>query len=339
MKISAEALRNMTEALLKSRNVPQEASRIQADILIEAELRGLQSHGLQRLPRLLTRIERHLIDPNTTGNGQWTRSSFLSIDGQKGLGPVVVMSAIEALAEAARNNGIAIGSIRNANHIGMLAYYVEAIAKRGLIGIVMSSTEALVHPYGGSQAMLGTNPIAIGIPTAIEPFILDLATSEVSMGKIHHHALVGKPIPEGWAVDAEGAPTTDATIAKTGAIAPFGGAKGYGLGLAIELLVAALAGSAFAPEVTGTLDDTAPANKGDLILLIDPTEQAGRATALTNYLDELRHSRASDPSSPVAVPGDGMRLRREKAMKEGIELPEKLYSQLTALAAASKHNG
>ena len=154
------------------------------------------------------------------------------------------------------------------------------------------------------------------------------------LGKIHHHALRGDPIPAGWAVDADGRPTTDADAAKNGAIAPFGEAKGYGLGLAVELMVSALAGSAFAPEVHGTLDDTHPANKGDLVILIDPAAGSGCSSALATYLDRLRNSHPIDPERPVSVPGDGARSRRAASIAAGIDLPEALFKDLHALEAA-----
>lgn len=334
MKVAPERLREIVVMLLERHGAPTSAARLQAELLVEAELRGLPSHGIQRLPRLLKRMDRGLADAATVGEVARRREAFLSIDGQRGLGPVVVMHALRELSPLARRSGLAIAAIRNANHIGMLAYYAEAAALEGLIGIVLSTSEALVHPYGGTQAMLGTNPIAIGIPTSDEPFVLDLATSVVSMGKIHNHALRGEPIPLGWAVDADGRPTSDAEAAKGGAIAPFGEAKGYGLGLAVELLVALLAGSAFAPEVRGTLDATEPATKGDILILIDPEAGEGDAAAIAAYLQRLRSSRPLDPSHPVAVPGDGARARRGKTIKTHIELPDALAQSLFAIEAA-----
>ncbi|APE45256.1 dehydrogenase [Sulfitobacter alexandrii] len=304
---------------------------IQSDVLIEAELRDLPSHGLQRLPRLIERLETGLANPTASGTGQWSRPSVMLVDGNRGLGPVVMMETLEKLAVAVDEQGIVVGAIRNANHIGMLAYYAEAAALRGLMAIVMTTSEALVHPFGGTEAMLGTNPIAIGIPTGAAPFILDLATSKVSMGKIHHHALTGDPIPDDWAVDTAGNRTTDPVAAKTGAIAPFGEAKGFGLGLGVELLVAALSGSAFAPEVRGTLDAQEVANKGDVFVLIDPKAGQGTAKHLAGYLDRLRASRPADADRPVLVPGDGMRSRRARALSTGIEIPEKLYQEICAL--------
>lgn len=334
MLVSAHELRELAIDSLDRRGAPADVAQLQADLLIEAELRGLPSHGLQRLPRLLMRIDRGLANPHAKGAKSWNRQGFLTINGQRGLGPVVVMEAMRELEDAVGTCGTAIAAIRNANHIGMLAYYAEAAAAAGFIGIVISTSEALVHPYGGTEAMLGTNPIAIGIPAVTEPFVLDLATSIVPMGKIHNHALRGAPIPEGWAVDAAGHSTTDPEAAKSGAIAPFGGAKGYGLGLAFELLVATLTGSDVAPEVRGTLDHIHPASKGDLLILIDPTAGAGNAATLTAYLDRLRTSRPADPERPVAIPGDGSRARRAKALSLGIHVPDALLETLSALATA-----
>ncbi|HEV7247902.1 MAG TPA: Ldh family oxidoreductase [Shinella sp.] len=334
MKVMPDQLRRLATALLESRGVEPQAAALQADLLVEAELRGLPSHGLQRLPLLLSRLEKGLANGLTQGACRWSRRAFLDVDGERGLGPVVLMNAMRRLRQNLPDTGIAVAAIRNANHIGMLAYYAEAAARDGLVAIVMSTSEALVHPFGGTEAMLGTNPIAIGIPSGDRPFVLDLATSVVSMGKIRNHALRGVPIPLGWAVDADGRPTEDPRAAQDGAIAPFGDAKGYGLGLAIELLVAALAGSALSPDVHGTLDDDHAANKGDLLVLIDPAAGKGAAPALTAYLDSLRLSRPFDAARPVAVPGDGARSRRAAAMAEGITLPQPLFEQLMALEAA-----
>ena len=334
MMVPPGRLSDLATGLLITRGVPEAAARLQADLLVEAELRGLPSHGVQRLPLLISRLDKGLADGTKQGKVIWRRAGFLEMDGERGLGPVVIMNAIEAIASRLEDTGIGLAAIRNANHIGMLAYYAEAVARTGRIAIILSTSEALVHPYGGTDAMLGTNPIAIGIPSGDEPFILDLATSIVSMGKINNHALRDLPIPSEWAVDAEGNRTSDPVAARQGAIAPFGEAKGYGLGLAIELIVSLLAGSDLAPEIHGTLDDTHPANKGDLVIMIDPQAGAGSAPALSHYLESVRQSRPSDPGRPVAVPGDGGRARRKAALSTGIDVPEPLFDQLLALEAA-----
>jgi len=325
--------------LLEERGTPSGNAFLQAHCLVEAELKGHPSHGLQRLPRILARIESGLIDPRTEGAARWRSQAILEVDGLRGLGPVVATTAIVKLRQRLATTGMALAAIGNSNHLGMLAYYVERIAASGSIGIAMSSSEALVHPHGGTRAMLGTNPIAIAVPTGDRPLVLDLATSEVSMGKIHHHAANGMPIPEGWARDADGQPTCDAQRAKDGAIAPFGGAKGYGLGMAIELLVAALAGSALAPDVRGTLDAEHVCNKGDVLIAIDGRADPNLLARLSAYLGAVRASPPADPASPVAIPGDGAARRRAAALRDGFQIEPRLWAELHAHSYSSVVEG
>lgn len=335
MRVRRDEALEVAVSALESRGAPAAHARLQAEVLVEAELKGHPSHGLQRLPRLIKRIDNGVLDPSSTGTACWRGSSLLDVDGGMGFGPVVACAALDDVAERVASTGIAVAAIRNSNHLGMLAYYVERLAERGLAGIALSSSEALVHPYGGTRAMLGTNPLAIAVPTADRPLVLDFATGLVSMGKIHHHAANDMRIPEGWARDADGRPTTDATLAKHGSIAPFGGAKGYGLGIAIELLVAALAGSALAPDIRGTLDADAVCNKGDVLIAM--TMNAGEAMLgqLSAYLDRVRQSPAADRDRPVAVPGDGAAARRDKALRDGFDISPRLWDELAALSENS----
>src|SRR5690606_4004069 len=211
------------DAALARAGVPAANAAIQRDVLIEAELRGVASHGLLRLPRLVERIRNGVADPEARGTHEWRSPGFLSVDGGQGLGPVVAMRALAAVGDRARSQGIAVAAIANSNHIGMLAYYAEHCVTLGQSVIALTTSEALVHPWAGRRAMIGTNPIAIGVPTGGEPFVMDTATSLVAMGRIHDHANRGEPIPPHWALDEDGNPTTNPERAKHGAIAPFGG--------------------------------------------------------------------------------------------------------------------
>lgn len=318
--------------LLQVYGAPPANAFLQARVLVDAEMKGHPSHGLRRLPRILQRIERGLANPVTEGASHWRSQAALEVDGQRGLGPVVAIAALRQLEQRVGTTGIALAAIRNSNHLGMLAWYVEQAVARGRIAVAMSSSEALVHPHGGTRAMLGTNPLAIAVPTAARPLVLDLATSVVSMGKIHHHAATGQSIPQGWALDAHGQPTTDAGLAQHGALTPFGDAKGYALGLALELLVAALAGSALAPEVHGTLDADALCNKGDVLILIEPAAAPDLAGRLAAYLDAVRASPPAVPDSPVRVPGDEAMRRRDNAALEGFDIDPTLWAELLALS-------
>jgi LDH2 family malate/lactate/ureidoglycolate dehydrogenase len=175
--------------------------------------------------------------------------------------------------------------------------------------------------------MLGTNPIAIGIPTGGEPFMMDTATGIVSMGEIHDHAHRRAPIPPNWALDARGNPTTDAEAAKKGAIAPFGQAKGYALGLAFELLVSSLAGAAIGTDVRGTLDETAACNKGDVFIVID-----GPRYDLRAYLDEIRKLEPAEGFAQVLIPGERGRACREQRLRDGVPIADEVWERLQHLA-------
>jgi alcohol dehydrogenase len=315
--------------------VPDDHAATQIDLLLEAELCERPSHGLLRLPRVIERIRNGVADPVTEGVATWRSDAFLQVDGRRGLGPVVAGAAIAAITARARQTGIAVAAIANNNHLGMLGWYVERIAAGGQTAIAMTTSEALVHPWGGRQAMLGTNPIAIGVPATPFPLVLDMATSLVAMGRIHDHALRGEPLPAGWALDAAGEPTTDAEAAKHGAIAPFGGPKGYGLGLALEVLVAALTGAALGTDVVGTLDSDRVCNKGDVFIVVDPVA-GGVAENISAYLDAIRACPPSRPGEPVLVPGDGSRRRRAERLAAGIPVAEHVWAEICALAQAHR---
>ncbi|HEX2761568.1 MAG TPA: Ldh family oxidoreductase, partial [Rhizomicrobium sp.] len=302
----------------------------------EAEMRAIPSHGLLRLRRVIERIHAGLSVPGEIGKQEWTARSFLAVDGQRGLGPVVAMAALDAIIPRAREDGIAVAAIRNTNHLGALAYYAEHVATKGLTCISLTISEALVHPYGGRKAMIGTNPIAIGVPSSPHPMVLDMATGLVSMGKIHDHANRNAPIPLGWALDENGDPTTDAAAAKKGAIAPFGGAKGYALGIAFEVLVASLAASAIGTDVKGTLDSVNVSNKGDLFIVIAPPHAEAAKELVTDYLDSIRAAAPADPEHPVLAPGDRAHKVRAQSEKRGVYLDDGLWDDLQKLAAESR---
>lgn len=329
MLVSMDEARAAAMLALERVGVSRPYAQLQVELLLEADLRGRASHGLMRLPRVIERLQNGVANPKTAGQHHW-RGNLLEVDGEHGLGPVVAVTALEALEQRVQTQGVAVAAIRNNNHLGMLAWYAERVAARGLVLIAMCTSEALVHPWRGRKGMLGTNPVAIGIPTAKEPFVLDMATSLVSMGQIHDHALRGQSIPPNWALDAAGEPTTDAAAAKEGSIAPFGEAKGYALGLALEVLIASLTASAIGRDVVGTLDSDRHCNKGDVFILIDPQKRPAVLESMSRYLDDVRNSGA--PESPVAVPGDRALASRRRRLSEGISLSENTWRAICEFA-------
>jgi L-2-hydroxycarboxylate dehydrogenase (NAD+) len=326
--ISSEDERKLIVYVLSKLGANQKECSIQADVLTEADLRGHHSHGLQRLPVLAARIKKRLIRVNIEPEYIWTADSVLSVDGKDGLGPFVAETALERAKSALEQRGIVAVAIRNSSHIGMIGYYCEKRALEGLICLAMTESEALVHPHGGTRALVGTNPIAIGIPSQPTPFVFDMATSTSAIGKIYASKHRGEPIPPGWAIDAEGNPTTDPDAALKGSLTPAAGAKGYGLGISIGILAGLLPGGEIGRLVLGTLDTEFRCTKGDFFLFMNPGAFAGGPTLssrVASYLDELRHSPPQKGSQSVIVPGDRARQMREERLRSGISLPKEVW--------------
>jgi L-2-hydroxycarboxylate dehydrogenase (NAD+) len=331
--VSAESVHSLIRRVLIEHGASEAEAGAQADMLTEADLRGQHSHGVQRLKVLVGRIRSGALRPGQPPSKSWVTDTTLSVNGNQGFGPTVAYDAIDELLAKSEESGIAMGLIRNSNHMGMLAPYVEAIAAARQIGIVLTTSEALVHPWGGSIPLVGTNPIAIGIPTLEEPFVLDMATAAVSMGKILSYAARNEEIPPGWGIDSQGTPATNAS--EVTALSPFGGPKGYALGLAFEVLVGGLTQTALGTEVHGTLDTQLLASKGDVIMTLSPerlgiSDLGSRAQA---YFDIIRTSPRSDPSSPVLIPGDRARTQRTRTQEDGIRIPESVWAAASELSS------
>ena len=333
MRVTYDEELALISDVLEACGAPAEKARTQARWLTEADLRGHPSHGIQRLPVIVGRIRAGLIRVDASPEFQWRSASALVADGHRCFGPVGGLATVRELMREVSASGLALGAVRRANHLGLLAPYVEEVADAGLVGVAMTTSEALVHAWGGCKPVLGTNPIAIGIPSDPDPFVLDMATAAISMGKVVAHARAGTPLKEGWAIDRQGSPTVDPDAALRGAISPFGGAKGYGLGLAVELLVATLTGTALGSAVQGTLDTENESNKGDLFLVLDPMAFGGAdfSRRLAAYLKEVRESGVNDGEEPVAIPGDRSRTARLTGLRAGFTIDREAWRDAQAL--------
>jgi LDH2 family malate/lactate/ureidoglycolate dehydrogenase len=242
-----------------------------------------------------------------------------TIDAKGDLGPCAAQLAVTTAIDAASLFGVGVVSVRGANHLGLLATYVERAALAGFICILTSTTEAMVHAPHSTEALLGTNPLAIGVPLGpgIDPLVLDMATSVVSMGEIIRRAAAGESIEVDWGMDDTGKPALDA--ASLSILSTFGGEKGYGLSLALGVITSMLAGTPYGADVRGTLDTTNPATKGDLVVCIDPGAFGAPDAAASEYLDRIRNSRTDGRGRPF-IPGDRSRSLRTERIESGIPL-------------------
>jgi L-2-hydroxycarboxylate dehydrogenase (NAD+) len=335
--VSADEERAIVCDVLQRYGASPEPAQMQANWLLEADLRGFSSHGIERLPILVARMKRHLIEPDAEPAMSWRTDSVLVVDGNRGFGPVIAQRALAAGIQQARTTGLALIAISNANHLGILAPYVESVAAAGMIGIGLSTSEALVHPWGGRDAMVGTNPIAISVPAQPSSFVLDMATGQVSMGRVLHNLELGVPLEEGWAVDADGVPTLDPVAALKGAISPFGGPKGFALGLALEILVASLTGTALGRDVHGTLDADDVCNKGDLFICIDPQIVGPTgSTDVSSYLGDVRATPPQPGTTGVRIPGERTAAERARRVTDGIEITMSAWRAAMALLEADR---
>ncbi|HEX5000697.1 MAG TPA: Ldh family oxidoreductase [Terriglobia bacterium] len=323
-------------AVLCGLGAREEDAHIQADVWTEADLRGIPSHGVQRLPVMATRIRKGLLKAEAKPEKTWSTGAVLNIDGKDGFGTAACELGLRELLPAVRQNGVGVLTVRNAAHIGMVGYYAERRAREGFCCLAFTTTEVLVHPYGGAEALVGTNPVAIGIPANPRPFVLDMATAVGAMGKIIAMKHRGERIPEGWAVDKDGRPTTDPEEAMHGSLSPAGGPKGYGLGIAIAMLSGLVPGAEIGRKVLGTLDTEHRCTIGDLFIVLDPKAFPGADTLLDGvkeYLDELRASRPAVGVNQVRVPGDREVRIREERLKNGIPHPEEVWHAAEQLRA------
>ncbi len=339
--VRADEERELITTVLEANGAPTESARIQANWLVEGDLRGQSSHGIARLPMLVARIQAGLLVPDAEPTLNWRTPCVLSVEGARGFGPVVAQKALAEGADRARTTGIVLIAISDTNHLGILAPYVEDVAALGLICIALTTSEALVHPWGGREAMIGTNPVALGVPADPRPLVLDMATGQISMGKIIHHSQIGLPLEPGWAVDHDGHPTTDPVAALGGSISPFGGPKGFGLGLAFEVIVGALTHSALGRDVHGTLDAVEVCNKGDVFVCIDQTLVAGTSYIdhVSKYLHDVRSSPAVSGTEGVRIPGQ--RAARDRARREidGIDVARTSWQAALDLAVGVDSGG
>uniref|UniRef100_UPI0022EAA910 Ldh family oxidoreductase n=1 Tax=Falsiroseomonas oryzae TaxID=2766473 RepID=UPI0022EAA910 len=260
------------------------------------------------------------------------------VDARHGLAYPAVALAVEEAAARALAHGVAFAGITNSHHSGAMGLPVAALARRGLVALAFTNSPAAMPVPGGRRALMGTNPVAAAFPRRDQdPLVIDMALSEVARGKIMVAAKEGKPIPPGWALDAEGNPTTDPKAALSGAMLAMGGTKGALLALIVELLCCALTGAAFGFEADSFFEEEGNRPRlGQAILAIDPGALAGR-DAFLDRLDFLLAAMLADPG--VRLPGSRRATLAARAAREGIEVPDALAATLRRLAAPSTPGG
>lgn len=326
-----EAHQMAMEALTNHRTDPGNASLV-ADALVAAEADGQKGHGLSRLPSYCGQAASGKVDGFARPEAAQVAEAALRVDACHGFAYPAMALAVEKLAGLTPRTGIAAAAVHNSHHCGLAGYHVEALARQGLLGLLMANTPKAIAPWGGSQGVFGTNPIAFAAPRQGKPpLIIDLSLSKVARGKIMFASQENQPIPEGWALDAKGKPTTDPQAALAGTMLPMGEAKGAVLVLMVEILAAALTGAHFGFEASSFfIAEGEPPGVGQLLLALAPGPLSGGLFA--QRLETLLAAILGQEGT--RLPGDRRLKLREQAQQNGISLTGQQYEQLRRLCAA-----
>ena len=301
-----------------------------AKALVAAEADGLKGHGASRLPSYAAQAKSGKVQGHAVPDINEVGSAALWIDANEGFAYPAITAAIDGLAALAPATGIAAAGIANSHHFGAAGYHVERMAERGLIGLAFGNSPQAIAPWGGSKGLFGTNPIAFAAPRReAPPLVIDMGLSKVARGNIMVAARAGEPIPEGWALDADGKPTTDAEAAMDGTMVAMGDAKGTALVMMVEILAVALTASNFSYEASSffTADGPAP-RTGQFLMAIDP--YGFSAGAFADRLEDL--IAAVREQDGTRLPGERRLALRAEAEANGVEIPQDLHDELLALA-------
>lgn len=313
--------------------VSKENAEVVADSLIQADLRGVDSHGVVRTAIYIERIEKNMINPFSNPEIESEDFATVLVNGNNNLGAVVGLKAVEIALEKAKERGAAIVGVKGSNHFGTGAFYALKAIEKNMILLVMSNASQTMPPTGGKRPFIGTNPLAIGVPAGKEgPFLLDMATSVVARGKIIVADQKGMDIPVGWAIDKNGNPTTNAGEALEGAVLPVGGPKGYAISMFIDILAGVLTGAGFGKYVNNMYENwDEPQNVGHIFIAIDinrfiPIEMFKER--MDRYINEIKAEPKVEGVEEILIPGEIEFRRVIERKKNGIELPEKVAKEL-----------
>ncbi|TVY42506.1 putative oxidoreductase [Lachnellula subtilissima] len=338
--VTASAAKDFVEGVLVGNGVAAANAAIISDCLIKADMRGVDTHGMNRIPSYMDRVAQGVLNAKATPELKKLTPVVAQVDGKNGFGFLAAHQGMQCAIEMAKEFGIGMVSIKHSNHFGMAAWVVQQAIDAGMMSLVFTNSSPALPVWGGQSKLMGVSPIACGAPAGKErPFILDMAPSIAARGKIYKAKRRGEKIPLDWALDADGKPTDDPSEALKGVMLPMGGPKGSGLSIMMDVFSGVLSGSAFAGHVTNPYDPSKPADVGHFLIAIKPD----LFMSLEDFKERMDYLYqrvvGSDKAAGVDriyFPGEMEQLRHEERMKTGIPLVE---AEITALNAEAKRVG
>lgn len=321
--LAQEAADAFARALLAAHGVPPGDAAVIAGCLVRADLRGVDTHGLVRLPGYLDRVRRGLIDPAPTLAPQRITAAAASLDGRNGFGFVIGTRAMEEAIRVAKETGIGIVSARRSTHFGMAACYVLQALDAGFVSLVFTNASRAMPPWGGREPLLGTSPLAAGAPGGkLAPFVLDMSPAVAARGKIRLAQKRGEKIPLGYALDADGRPTTDPAEALKGVVLPIGGPKGSGLSMLMDIFGGVLSGAAYAGDVGDQYKAyDRPQNVGHFFLAMKPdlfVPMAEYRSRMDTLVERIRACPRAEGFDEILLPGELEAREEQRRRRAGI---------------------
>lgn len=319
--------RAFVEGVLCANGVSHEHANIISNCLLQADLRGVDTHGANRIPTYMERIRHKILDPTATPTLNQLTPVVASVDAKNGFGFVAAHLAMSRAIEMSKEFGIGLVSVKHSNHYGMAAWIVQQAVDANMMALVFTNSSAAQPVWGGRTKSMGVSPLACGAPGGKEgrPFILDMAPSVAARGKVYKALRRGEKIPLDWALDKEGRPTDDPAKALEGVMLPMGGPKGSALSIMMDVFSGVLSGSAFAGTVGGPYDYTKPADVGHFIVAIKP-DLFMDLEEFRSRMEHLYQKVVTSEKMPgvdrIYFPGEIELLNKEKRMKEGVPFTE-----------------
>jgi LDH2 family malate/lactate/ureidoglycolate dehydrogenase len=336
-RAAPDRLTDFAMNVLEAEGVPAADAALVARCLVQAQLWGHPSHGMLRLSWYVARIRSGVVDPGAKPETVVDLGAVAVLDGREGLGHVLTAHAASEAVRRAREHGVGVVAVRNSNHFGMAAHFTRMIAEQGCVGIVTTNGSPAMAPWGGREKAVGANPWSIAAPAGRHGVtVMDIANVNAARGKIYAARERGASIPEGWALDADGRPTTDPAAALAGVILPMGGHKGYAISFMMDVLSGVLTGSSFATGVSGPQQAERRSGCGHLVLALDVAalgDPAMFGTRMERLIAEMKAVPLADGFQEIFFPGELEDRSRARLEREGIELPANTVDDLGRLAA------